>query len=368
MALPNVNINFANGSLGTVNPPADGVSALIVKSGTASPLTLCRTYEEALAAVPDYIGNYDKEVKAFFDAGGTKLYVQGLISDSISATFNNAFMDALYNVSKGEIRLIGIYFAKSAVTEPSVAEVNALQLAADRMRTLYRAPLQFLVASNGTVNAAVGNATPAPDVSIVVGQTTDNIATYVSSIGAILGRLAASDVQVHPGRVSDGAIADAVYNVHTAVPLTNVQADALNDNGYITYRTFAGRAGYYVSDDPTLTPATDDYHSFARRRTINKAFRIANDTLTNRINTEVPTSDGKIMSDYATVLETEVETAIKKNMTAYGNLSEVNDDGGVRCEIDREWDVMGTSTIKAVLSVRPYGYAKFISVDLGFML
>jgi hypothetical protein len=243
-----------------------------------------------------------------------------------------------------------------------------MQDAADYMRATYRAPIQVIIASSGTVNAQIALASECPDVSVVAGQTQPNTGKFISSIGAILGRIAKSDVQVHPGRVSDGAIAELAFDVHSAVPLTNSQAETYNDRSFITFRTFAAKAGYYVSDDPTMTSPSSDYHSFARRRTANKAFRIANGVLVERVNSEIPVKDGKILPVIAKSIEAAVESAIRTNMTAYGNLVDVNGDGGVKCTVDPDWNVVATNTVKASLQIRPYGYAKFIDVNLAFML
>ncbi|MDR0829846.1 MAG: DUF2586 family protein [Prevotellaceae bacterium] len=374
MSLPNVNINFSNGSLGTVIPPADGVCAMAIKFdsvATASGWQLFRSYAEVLAAADYPTDETDTgmlEVKAFFDKGGTKLYLKCLATTATHTAISTAEMDNLYNASNGEVRTLGVMLTVATVGEISYAYIAAMQAAADYMRNTYRAPLQVIVASSGTANAAIALTNDCPDVSLVVGQTNPNTAKFISSIGALLGRIASTDVQVNPGRVSDGGIADAAYDVHSNALLTNSQAENYNDRSFITYRTFAGKGGYYISDDPTMTAATSDYHSFARRRTANKAFRVANDVLVNRINSEVETSEGKILPVVAKGWEAEVESAIRANMTAYGNIVDVNGDGGVKCTIDPEWNVMATSTVKATLQIRPYGYAKFINVELGFML
>jgi hypothetical protein len=374
MALPNVNIKFSNGSLGTVNPPADGVTAMAVKFDTvteAGEWTLFRSYSEVKAAAgypEDDTDTGMREVKAFFDGGGSRLYLKCLSSKATHSSIGNAEMDALYNVSGGEVRILGVMLTVTEADEITYAYVKAMQDAAGYIRGTYRAPLQVIIAGSGTANAAIELASECPDVSVVCGQTQPDTAKFISSIGAILGRIAQSDVQIHPGRVSDGAIAEAAYDVHSAAPLTNSRAEDYNDRSFITYRTFAGRAGYYVSDDPTMTAPTSDYHSFARRRTVNRAFRIASEELTNRINSEIPTEGGKILPVMAKAIEGAVENAIRANMTAYGNLVDVNGDGGVICQVDTERNVMATSTVMATLKIRPYGYAKFIEVDLGFTL
>ena len=63
-----------------------------------------------------------------------------------------------------------------------------------------------------------------------------------------------------------------------------------------------------------------------------------------------------------------LENAIAANMTANGELSDDGGDNGVKCIIDSEQDVLATSTINVELRVRPFGYARYINVLLGFTI
>jgi hypothetical protein len=374
MSLAGVEITFSDGALGIVNPPADGVSAMAIKFGGTTSETgwkLFRTYDQVKQESGYPTDDSDTgmlEVKAYFDKGGEKLYLKRLAANATYAAISIAEMDALYEASKGEVRTLGIVIPAATETDITSEIVTAMQANANRMRETYYSPLQVIIASTGIPTAAITPSNDCPDVSVVVGQTNPNVTTYISSIGALMGRLAASDVQVHPGRVSDGALVDAAYDVYSNTLLTNLKAEDYNGNSFITYRTFAGKGGYYVSDDPTMSDPKSDYHSFARRRTINKAYRVAYNVLVNRVNSEIETSGGMILPVVAKALEGEVESAIRSEMTRYGNLVDVNGDGGVQCKVDETWDVMATSTLMMTLKVRPYGYAKWIKVDLGFML
>ena len=53
-------------------------------------------------------------------------------------------------------------------------------------------------------------------------------------------------------------------------------------------------------------------------------------------------------------------------MTASGELSGDGGDNGVQVYIDPTQDVLATSTINVELRVRPFGYARYINVLLGF--
>ena len=131
-----------------------------------------------------------------------------------------------------------------------------------------------------------------------------------------------------------------------------------------------GRSGYFVCDDHLATLVGDDYHSLARRRVVDKAYRIAYDTLLNYLKDEVACNgDGTIVAAVAKAWEADVVAAIANQMTSNGELgTDPTDskDKGVKCEVDREQNVISTSKVKVGIAVKPYGYAKFIEATLGF--
>ena len=146
--------------------------------------------------------------------------------------------------------------------------------------------------------------------------------------------------------------------------------ESINDKRYITFRTFVGKSGYFIADDPLATAATDDYNSLSNRRVIDKAYRIAYNTLIESLNDEVPiATDGTLSPAWCASVQGDVEQAIISSMTANGNLGNdpaEPDDTGVECSIDYKQDILATSRIAAGLRVKPNGYAKYIDVDLGF--
>jgi hypothetical protein len=148
-------------------------------------------------------------------------------------------------------------------------------------------------------------------------------------------------------------------------------AETVNDKGYITFRTFTGKAGYFFSDDSLATAIADDYRSIARRRTIDKAYRIAYQTLVDFLNDEIPITDaGELVPALAKSWESEVETAIISQMGSEGNLGvdpADRQDTGVKCYIDYAQKVASSGKVEITLRVKPYGYAKYIDVKLGFV-
>ena len=129
-----------------------------------------------------------------------------------------------------------------------------------------------------------------------------------------------------------------------------------------------GRTGYFWTDDRMACEETDDYAHLTARRTVDKAARIAYDTLLDYMLTEIETNeDGTMQQDVLKSWQAEVESAIDTQMTAKGELSST-DGSGCSCYIDPAQNVVSTSIITLTLKVRPFGYARTINVDLGFQV
>ena len=144
----------------------------------------------------------------------------------------------------------------------------------------------------------------------------------------------------------------------------------LHDKGYISFRSFVGRSGYFFTDDVLATLPTDDYRFLTYRRTIDKAYRICYLTLLNVLLDEVPvTGEGKMMPALMKNWQGIVENSIASQMTAYGELSAdpTNaNDRGVECYIDQNQNVISTGRVNVIVRVRPFGYARYVDVELGF--
>lgn len=146
--------------------------------------------------------------------------------------------------------------------------------------------------------------------------------------------------------------------------------ETIHEKGYITFTTFVGRTGYFIADDNLATRVGDDYRALSNRRVIDKAYRIAYNTLLDDLNDEVPiATDGNLSPAWCTSVKSHVEQAIISSMTANGNLGNDPgdpDDTGVACSISYKQQILSTSRLGVGLRVKPNGYAKYIDVELGF--
>ncbi|MDR0726408.1 MAG: DUF2586 family protein [Prevotellaceae bacterium] len=395
--LSRVKILFENGALGSVVGGTDGVAGMVI---TAAPVTdkfeLAKPYilrkVEDLAVLGITSADSDanafayRHVKEFYaEAGeGAELWLMGFPntetqSDIVDKTQDTAKL--LIEAANGRLRAMAVGFNPALDYTPTIsngldadlaeAMLNAQELAEWATNSLY-APLFILLEArefNGTIASLPDLTTHEYNrVGVILGDTVSD--SRGSATGLLLGRTARIQVQRHVGRVRDGAL-----NILTAFigdkTAETADVESINDKGFITFRTFTGRSGYYLSDDCLATKTDDDYRSIARRRTIDKAYRIAYETLLDFLNDEIPVTDsGELVPAMVKSWETEVETAIISQMTNEGNLGVDSTDAGdtgVKCYIDYAQNVVATGKIEISLKVKPYGYAKYIDVKLGFI-
>jgi hypothetical protein len=388
MALPKIIIEYANGALGTAVASSDGLMAICVCGAAAVSTTFAHGKPYSLRKLDDLaaLGVTEANNKLLYKTAadfyqqaqeGTKVYVvgyPGTLSMSQALDKTSPYLREIVKQTNGEIR--GIIVTKVSIGAEQVngltpdipqALLKAQQLAEWAAEVKY-API-FILLDGLDFD---GNPTELVDlkqqnynrVGVVIGATSSD--TPNQAVGLIAGKIASTSVDTNIGRVADGALnVIDMFVGGSRVELADVET--VHDAGYITFRTFVGKAGYFIADDILVAAETDDYRTITARRTIDKAYRIAYGVVLERLLDKVPTtSDGKFLADSATAWESLVENAIAINMTANDELSDNDGDRGVKCTIDKEWNVLATSTVKADLRIRPFGYARFINVTLGF--
>lgn len=395
--LPRVKITYANGALGQIEAMADGCLGFLALGASEvdgeKNFKLGRAYAvktlsglEALGVTAENNPNLHRSVKDFYaeSGNGVELWLMGFPG---SATFTGildrdteAGARSLLLASNGKIRgLIAFKTPDGSLSmtlgggmdsDVSTAMAKAQELgewAADELH----APIFALIEGYGyggdPMELTLLTTMSHNRVGIVIGDTTTD--SKNACMGIVAGRLAISAVQRKISRVKDGALTPmAVYVGSQLAEMADVEM--IHEKGYITFRTFVGKTGYFIADDNLATAVADDYRSLSNRRVIDKAYRIAHNTIAESLNDEVPiSSDGNLSPAWCASLKGDVEQAIVSNMTANGNLgndpSDTNDTG-VECTIDYRQAILSTSHLAVGLRVKPNGYAKYIDVELGF--
>lgn len=394
MAKPNVNIGFENGNLGVVATSPDGICSIVssaVANGTFALNTVYTVFSLKEAETLGIIGgisNYElhKTIKEFYaEAGdGTELWIYGVAK---TRTLDQLVADSatLLTASNRRIRFVLLKFAPTAVQTVAAgiitgfpATLAAAQAIADDFTENKIHPVVFVIegyAYTGIPADLVGfSMTTYNRVAVMIGDTekrTGATASKGAAVGVIGGRLAKNQVHVNIGRVKDGALKPLEFYI-LDTPVEQVNIDALYDKGFITTRTHVGKSGYYFIDDQLACTVEDDYHFITRRRVIDKAFVLANATLTNYILDDFNLLDGGKLSPIdARTIEAELERVIAQEMSAKGELSvDVTkaNDTGVQALVDTTNNVASTGVIQGKIKVKPKGYGRFLEFTIGYTL
>lgn len=403
--LPGINIEFQNGQLGQVVDLPDGCSGLLASAAAVGATFLLNTPYQiksmtdvaALGIIPD-VNNYVlyKTLKEFYaEAGeGTELWLMGFakttkVSDwfTLDVATGKAPVEKLLDAANGKLRFLFTAFSPSeayvvtlddGIDADVMVAVNLAQQLAESYTALKYAPFFTIIegyAFDGD-RVALGDLSAASfnRVMIALGDTetrTGTSAAKGAAVGIIAGRFAKISVHVNIGKVRDGALSNLTAFI-LDTPAESYDVAALHDKGYVTFRQHTGKSGYFFTDDPLACELADDYHYAARRRVIDKAYRLAyTATLEFLLDDNDVLNDGTISPIYAATVENEVESLIYKQMTINGELSfDPSDakDRGVICKVDLTHNVTSTSKLKiAKLQVKTKGTNRWIDVPLGFV-
>lgn len=394
--LPRVKIQFLNGQLGTVGESADGLMALICGANTSPYMSLRHGVVYSITSMDDLAGlgvtpeNNSvlfRHVKEFYDeaGSGTRLILYPVEPDTTATnicdytkTFEGYARD-LITSQNGALRGIGIAGVNS---EGSAASTNGLdpdvftalpkaqQLAEWATSELY-APLFILLEGRAyDASAELEDLTlyTYNRCAVVIGDTVKD--SGGAAIGTLLGRIASIPVQRNIGRVKDGSLFPLEMFVGSKkIEESGSVIASIFDKGYIIPRKHVGRSGYYYADDQMACIPTDDYAHLASRRVIDKAYRIAYDTMLNELLDELELNeDGTLQLAVVKSWQQTLCNSINRQMTAKGELSSDSEGNGCVCYINEKQNVVSTSRIEVTLKVRPHGYGRYIDVNLGFQV
>lgn len=393
--LPRVKIQFLNGQLGTVGESADGLLALICgASAVAGKLALNSIYEVRsmddladLGVTEQNNATLYKHVSEFYDEAGrgVKLILYPVAPATTATNICDYTKTAegyardLITRQNGALRGIGVAGVNS---NSSVASTNGLdpdvftalpkaqQLAEWATTELY-APLFFAIEGRAYDAAKELKNLSEEDYNrclVAIGDTVTN--STGAAIGTLLGRIASIPVQRNIGRVKDGALSPLEMYVGTKkVEESSSAIASIFDKGYVIPRKHVGRSGYFYADDPMACDPTDDYAHLTGRRVVDKAYRIAYDTMLNELLDELELNeDGTLQHAVVKSWQQTLENAINRQMTANGELSSDGDGNGCVCYINEKQNVVSTSRIVVTLKVRPHGYSRYIDVNLVFQV
>lgn len=389
MSLPNVNIILGNGNIGTVTLSDDGISGLILTGAAVEEkLTLNKVY--VLSSSND-LSKYGitkennplvyKDVAAFYKAAGDGAELHLLVVSEASTLTQicssepGSPLQKLIDSAAGRIRLVGVNRNAPASYAPTVEKCidKDVITAVDEAQSVARsymgkiAPFVILLPAVGWSGETEGLYQPREGsyncASVVLASDGKygESKLYSAAIGQVLGRAATCAVNISIGRVKDGSIAATGYLTDGKTPQEDYSLwNILHDAGYIFYRTYIGKNGYYLNDDATAIATTDDYHRLCLIRVIQKALVICYKTYIDEIldSIEVDPETGQVPSPMCKYYEQLLTRAINTNMV--GEIS------GFTAYIDPKQDLITSGRLNVQAKIVPTALLKEINVDLAF--
>lgn len=389
MSLPNVNITLGNGNIGTVTLSDDGISGLIL-SGKAVNDTLALDKVYVLAGTAD-LKKYGitkennpllyKDIMAFYTAAGDGAELHLLVVDEakkltdICSMGDGSPLKKLIDSAAGRIRLVGInvnpgtdYNAtvEKCIDQDVVEAVKAAQNVASNYLDKI-APFVVLLpalAWNGSTDSLYQPREGSENCVSVVLASDGKVGEgkyYSAAIGQVLGRLATCPVNISLARVRDGSIAVEGWLTDGKKPEEDYSLwNALHDAGYIFYRTFIGKNGYYLNYDATAVATTDDYNRLSLTRVIQKALVICYKTYIDEIMDSIAVDPGT--GQLPTPICKYYEQLLIRNV----NVNMEGEISGFNAYVDPKQDLISTNVLKIQAKIVPTALLKEINVDLSF--
>lgn len=399
---PNVIVTRGAGNLGAVAPREDGIALLLITAPAGYTVTGSKFTSLVEAEAAGFTETQDntlnclvwEHIKDFYKyAPGTTLHVI-LYADTVTLTniftpantANNTLIAKLQSEG-GKIRLVACALNPTTESAPTaglsadaLAAIPLAQTFADLEFTNFR-PIDIMLEGRYFLGAAVGVSTAAtdlrgtltaPSVSVMVSRDEvrktelvangNSGATNYAEIGSLLGMVASIDVASNIGEVAFRKLLVTKGELSNGSEFASkANEDSAYAKGYIFYRQYTGKDGFFFVDDLTCAPDTNAYSSISRSRTINKSCRLARtaylDFLLGKVQID---ENGKLAPVVVKTYENAMQSLIERTMITAGEISSAT------VYVNPDQDVLATGRIDVLVSIVPVGYAKEIRVTVQF--
>jgi hypothetical protein len=306
-----------------------------------------------------------------------ELYV-GLYEEE-STTYTFAAITTMQNFAQGAIKQIDI-FEKNVVF--SSAQATALQAIATANAAVYK-PLQIVLNAEISGTASVATLTDlstltAPKVSVSIAQDGAGKGYHIYKAtgksvgigGAMLGAISFASVSdsiawiqkfnMASGGTELDTIAFANGQLYTA--LADSQFESLNNYAYVFLVKHIGITGSYFSDSKTTVISTSDYSTIENNRVYDKVTRVVRAALLPSLSGPLKVNaDGTLNLDTIGFFESLANQPLIQ-MEADNELS------AHKVIINPTQNVLSTSTLELTIQLVPIGVARFIEVNVGFVV
>ena len=386
--------NIQQGGLGRQQPGNDYISGFIFQNSTAllagavqkvSTLSEAEALGVTVAAYP--VEHY--HISEFFSmAQNVTGLAQGIlyfmIKNIATTTYDGTEISDIQYFASGDIRQVGVflydpYLAGMVTDSQTVCDT----LAAESM------PLSVIIAADFTAltigTLADARTLDSENVSICIGEDANGVGgalaiaegNSITCLGAALGIEAQASVNQNIGwRGQFNVIHSTEYEVlnfatgESVADQSQATIDALTEDGYIFLVKEVGQTASYFNDSATATLITSDYAYIENKRTIDKAIRLIRENLINKINSPllVDPTTGKLSESTISDFKNDAFKALE-NMAANSEIS-TNSDGTLPANsvlINPDQNVLTTSNVIMTIQIVPYGVARTITVNIGFV-
>ena len=177
-----------------------------------------------------------------------------------------------------------------------------------------------------------------------------------NSAWAAAARAAVAPVSEDLGRVASGSLTNVgvLGRDEQATP-------GLDAQRFTTLRTIIGRQGKYLTTGRLGAAFGSDFQLWQNGRVMDVACGAARNGLLQFLNTSVRVNaDGTIYEKDAKQIEAYVESGLRAALTQPGDASDVS------VAVSRTANILSTQILPVSVRVLPLGYAKWISLDIGF--
>lgn len=166
------------------------------------------------------------------------------------------------------------------------------------------------------------------------------------------------------GAYADGGVASAVKLFRDENATQGFYAA-----GITCLRTFGAGTPIMITRGLTAMASNSDYYPLTNSRVINKACGIARINALPYINSKVPTTTrngqaGVITEKAAQEIEAKINSALLAGLVQ----SSPQDAVAAKCVVTRTNNVFATNTLILTISIQPYAYAPYITVNIGMLI
>lgn len=314
------------------------------------------------------------------DTGILLTFANGLVQgdawscSTTPASFSTADLTTAMNAALADSRTWGFVHVVGPASTPAgaasiAATLQALLTTAAAQFRFARGIVEFPADTDGNLLTAIA-ATSAARVLAAAGfeYVTSPLSgrQYLLPAGtAVAARASAVPVSEDLGRVATGALEScSLTATNTALPKQRDEAatPGLDAGRFTTLRSIIGRPGVYITAGRTLADPGSDYSLWQNGRVMDVACSTVRDALLPFLNSSlrVNAADGTINEKDAQAIEAQCKAKLDAALVTPGDASAAS------VVVTRTNNILSTQELRVSVRVTPLGYARQITVDIGF--